>query len=85
MTNGSTLGQPPLKRHAIESSIITSSATSGLASSPGLSPSSAGSQNAAALAALYAGYNTSALSALTTMPQAVQTATPAYYPQGKNQ
>ncbi|XP_076807561.1 uncharacterized protein LOC143450768 isoform X3 [Clavelina lepadiformis] len=73
MTNGTHLGQPPLKRHAIETSVITS-AGSGIGTSPGLTSSSSNSQTAA-LAALY-GYNN-----LTTMHhQAMQTA-PAYYQQ----
>nr|CAB3263669.1 muscleblind-like protein 1 [Phallusia mammillata] len=81
MTNGSALGQPPLKRHALESSIITSSA-SGLGSSPGLAPSPSGSQSAATLAALYS-YNNAALQGLVTLPhQTLPAANPtAYYQQ----
>jgi hypothetical protein len=73
MSNGTALGQPPLKRHAIESSIITSSAS--LGSSPSLA-ASANAANNPALATLY-GYNT----ALCSMPQAVHTTRTAYYQQ----
>lgn len=72
MSNGTALGQPPLKRHAIESSIITSSAS--LGSSPSLAASANASNNH--LATLY-GYNT----ALCSMPQAVHTTPTAYYQQ----
>lgn len=73
MSNGTALGQPPLKRHAMESSIITSSAS--LGTSPTLAASATPTANPA-LATLY-GYNT----ALCSVPQAMHSTPTAYYQQ----
>jgi len=72
MSNGTALGQPPLKRHAMESSIITSSAS--LGTSPTLAASATPTANPA-LATLY-GYNT-----LCSVPQAMHSTPTAYYQQ----
>nr|XP_009862110.1 zinc finger protein isoform X2 [Ciona intestinalis] len=80
--NGSSIGQPPLKRHALESPAITT-ATSTLGSSPALPPSPNSSHNAATLAALYSFNGNAALQNLTALPPHVLQSQPTlpYYPQ----
>lgn len=80
MTNGgANLTQSALKRHTLESNLITSNAN-GMGNSPGLTSSSSSSPNA--FSAALCGYNNGTLPLLTsphhqTLPQA-----PTYYQQG---
>ena len=78
MNNGSSLGQPPLKRHAFDGSMITSGG--GGVSTSGLTSSSVSSQPAAALTAIY-GYSGAAIPSLTTMHHQSLPAAPTYYQQ----
>ena len=78
MGNGSSLGQPPLKRHAVDSSMIGAGANG--VSSACLTSSSTASQPTAALTALY-GYSGAAIPNLTTMHHQSLPAAPTYYQQ----
>lgn len=77
MTNGAALGQPPLKRHALDSSIITSGGNT-IGNSSGLTTSTNTAHQA--LTALY-GYTGSTLPGLAAINHQ-NLATPTYYHQG---
>ena len=75
---GTALGQPPLKRHAVEPAMIATSCGTG-GNSPGLTSSSSSPPNA--LAALN-GYSSATLPILTSLQHQSLPAAPTYYQQG---
>ena len=80
MTNGAaTLGQPPVKRHALDSTMITTSSNA-MGNSPGLTSSSPSSPNAFAT---LGAYSSATLPILTSLHHQTLPAAPTYYQQGK--
>ena len=79
MTNGNPLGQPPLKRHALDSSLITSGG-SGVANTSGMTLSTPSTQQT--LSALY-GYSGTALPNLTAVHHQNLPTAPTYYQQSR--